>query len=85
MPATPPPPKSAREQKLESLEREVVRGQRALLERNRLVVELIAAGYTQADITRRLNRQREALAADPLTPDAIHVILKRTAQKEQDK
>lgn len=82
MPTTPPPPRSSREQKLESLEREIVRGQRAILERNRLVVELVAAGYTQADITRRLNRQRAALNADPLTPDAIHVILKRTAPKE---
>lgn len=85
MPTPPPPPRSSREQKLESLEREIVRGQRALLERNRLVVELVAAGYTQADITRRLNRQRTALSADLLTPDAIHVILKRTANKETNK
>jgi hypothetical protein len=85
MPTTPPPPRSSREQKLESLERDIVRGQRALLERNRLVVELVASGYTQADITRRLNRQRSALNADHLTPDAIHVILKRTAPKEPNK
>lgn len=85
MPTTPPPPRSSREQKLESLEREIVRGQRALIERNRLVVELVASGYTQADVTRRLNRQRAALSADPLTPDAIHAILKRTTIKEQAK
>jgi hypothetical protein len=85
MPTPTPPPRSSREQKLESLEREIVRGQRALIERNRLVVELVASGYTQADVTRRLNRQRAALSADPLTPDAIHVILKRTANKENNK
>jgi hypothetical protein len=85
MTTTPPPPRSSREQKLEALEREIINGQRALMERNRLVVELVAAGYTQADITRRLNRQRTALSADPLTPDAIHVILKRATQKEQTK
>lgn len=85
MPTTPPPARSSREQRLESLEREIIKGQRALTERNRLVVELVAAGYTQADITRRLNRQRAALNADPLTPDAVHVILKRTAQKEPNK
>ena len=81
----PTPARSSREQKLESLEREIVRGQRALVERNRLVVELVADGYTQADVTRRLNRQRGALSADLLTPDAIHVILKRAANKEPNK
>lgn len=80
-----PPPRSPREQKLEALEREVIRGQRALIERNRLVVELVAMGFTQADVTRRLNRQRTALSAEPLTPDAIHAILKRTTIKEQPK
>jgi hypothetical protein len=84
-PTPPPPPRSSREQKLESLEREIVRGQRALIERNRLVVELASSGYTQADITRRLNRQRTALSAEPLTPDAIHVIIKRTITKEDTK
>jgi hypothetical protein len=85
MPIPPPIPKSSREQKLESLERDIVRGQRALAERNRLVVELVEAGYTQADLTRRLNRQRAALSADLLTPDAVHAILKRTANKEPNK
>jgi DNA-binding NarL/FixJ family response regulator len=85
MPIPPPIPQSSREQKLESLERDIVRGQRALTERNRLVVELVAAGYTQADVTRRLNRQRAALSADLLTPDAVHAILKRTANKEPNK
>jgi hypothetical protein len=80
-----PAPRSSREQKLEALEREVVRGQRALIERNRLVVELVSLGYTQADVTRRLNRQRTALSADLLTPDAIHAILKRNTNKEQPK
>ena len=84
MPTIPtPPPRSSREQKLESLEREIVRGQRALIERNRLVVELVGMGFTQADVTRRLNRQRSALSADLLTPDAIHAILKRTTIKEK--
>jgi hypothetical protein len=85
MPTATPPPRSSREQRLEALEREIVRGQRALVERNRLVVELVGMGFTQADVTRRLNRQRVALSADPLTPDAIHAILKRNTTKEQPK
>jgi hypothetical protein len=84
MPTIPtPPPRTAQEQKLESLEREIVRGQRALIERNRLVIELVGRGFTQADLTRRLNRQRAALSADLLTPDAIHAILKRANTKEK--
>jgi hypothetical protein len=78
-----PLPKSAKEHRLEALERDIVRGQRALTERNRLVVEMVELGYTQADVTRRLNRQRDALDADPLTPDAIHALLKRVTTKEQ--
>lgn len=76
-----PPPSNQMEVRLEQLEREVVKGQRALSERNRLVCEMAGKGYTQADITRRLNRQRTVGGAKPLTPDAIAVIVKRHSER----
>lgn len=80
MPATPTPPRPVTnsEHRLETLERDVVKGQQALEARNRLVVEMVGKGYTQSDITRRLNRQRVIAGADPLTPDAIFAIIKRS-------
>ena len=84
MSTTPPTPRpvTAPEHRLETLERDVVKGQKALEERNRLVVELERKGYTQADLTRRLNRQRLLAGADPLTPDALFMILKRAKEKK---
>ena len=84
MPKNPllPPPRNQLETRLEQLEREVVKGQRALTERNRVVCAMASEGYTQADITRRLNRQRTVAGARPLTPDAVAVIVKRHSEKE---
>jgi len=84
MPKNPmlPPPRNQIETRLEQLEREVVKGQRALNERNKTVCEMAQQGYTQADITRRLNRQRTVAGAKPLTPDAVAVIVKRHSDKE---
>lgn len=73
-----PRPVTASERRLESLERTVVKGHKALDERNRLVVEMVKDGYAQADLARRLNRQRLIAGADPLTPDAVFAILKRS-------
>lgn len=79
---TTPPPASPEEERLESLERAIVKGQRALADRNRLIVEMAANGHTQADLTRRLNRVRSRLGAKELTPDALFVILKRKGGRE---
>lgn len=77
-PPVTPRPKNVSEHRLEALECDVVKGQQALEARNRLVVEMVTKkGYTQSDITRRLNRQRILAKADPLTPDAIFAIIKR--------
>lgn len=81
MTATPitPRPVTADEISLETLERDVVKGQQALEARNRLVVKMVGTGrYTQSNITRRLNRQRLLAKAQPLTPDAIFAIIKRS-------
>lgn len=78
-----PRPVTAAEYRLEALERDVVKGQHALEERNHLVVMMTRKGYTQADLTRRLNRQRVIGGAAPLTPDALFMILKRAKEKKQ--
>lgn len=83
MSTTPPRPVTASEVRLETLERDVIKGQQALEARNRLVVEMEAKGYTQADLTRRLNRQRVIAGGTPLTPDALFMILKRAKEKKE--
>lgn len=78
-----PPPRNSNEQKLEALERDVIKGQAALAARNALVVQMSNKGYSQADLTRRLNRQRQASGARLLTPDALHMIIKRSTDRKR--
>ena len=84
MSTTPPTPRpvTASEHRLETLERDVVKGEKALKERNRLVVSMFHKGHRQAELTRRLNRQRLIAKADPLTPDAIYMIIKRDEERK---
>jgi hypothetical protein len=63
--------------RLEDLERAVVLGQKALIERNRMVVELADAGHSGASIYHRLNAVRAEEGAQPLTPDAVYVTIRR--------
>lgn len=62
---------------LEDLERAVVIGQRALADRNRLLVELADQGQTAASLYHRLNAVRAEEGAQPLTRDAIFVAIRR--------
>jgi hypothetical protein len=66
---------------LDKLERVIVKGLLAFDERNALIAALVANGYKQADIARRLNAIRAALGAPTITPDAIAATLKRVANK----
>lgn len=65
------------EQRLADLESTYVLGQRALEERNRLVLEMVDAGYTQADIFRRLNEARVKVGGKPITRDAVFMLVRR--------
>jgi hypothetical protein len=56
---------------LEDLERAVVIGQRAITERNRLLLELSNAGHSNASLYHRLNAIRAEEGAKPLSRDAI--------------
>lgn len=62
---------------LEDLERCVVIGQRALADRNRMLVELHGDGHSAASLYHRLNRVRAEEGAQPLTRDAIFVAIRR--------
>lgn len=62
---------------LEDLERAVVIGQRALADRNRLLVELADQGQSAASLYHRLNAVRVEEGAQPLSRDAIFVAIRR--------
>jgi hypothetical protein len=84
MPRTAPPvgdPLSPDEVDLDRLERMVVAGHHALAARCTLVARMVAAGVSQAHITRRLNRVREQGGADLVTVHAVSAILRREAAK----
>ena len=62
---------------LEDLERAVILGQRALIARNQMLVELADQGHTGASLYHRLNRVRSDEGAQPLTRDAIFIAIRR--------
>lgn len=62
---------------LEDLERTVLLGQRALVQRNRMLVDLADSGHSGASLYHRLNAVRADEGARPLTRDAIHVAIRR--------
>ena len=70
------------EARLDELERIQVEGRKALEARNRLVVEMISQGYSQAEIFHRLNQARAKVGVGPLSRDAVFMLLRRSnAQK----
>ena len=62
---------------LEDLETKVIEGQKALADRNRLLVDLANSGHSSASLYHRLNAVRKDLGARPLSRDAIHVAIRR--------
>lgn len=62
---------------LDDLERAIIIGQRALITRNRLLVELANSGHTGASLCQRLNAVRAEEQASPLTPDAVYIAIRR--------
>jgi len=71
-------------QELDRLEAKICRGLEAFPLRNKLIADLVAEGWTQAELTRRLNQTRIRLGAPQLTPDAIAATLKRQPTKERN-
>ncbi len=78
-------PTSTDTSNLEDLERCVLIGQRALLARNRLLVELADEGHTSASLYHRLNAVRAEEGAEPLSRDAIHVAIRRGRDKRSER
>jgi hypothetical protein len=68
-------------QQLEDLEEAIVLGQRALAERNRLLVALADAGHTSASLFHRINDRRTEIGAPLLSRDAIEAAIRRGRSK----
>lgn len=68
-------------QQLEDLEEAIVAGQRALAERNRLLVALADAGHTSASLFHRINDRRTEIGAPLLSRDAIEAAIRRGRAK----
>jgi hypothetical protein len=69
---------------LAKLEKTIVLGLHAYDERNQLIVDLVASGVKQAEISRLLNDVRIKLKAPVLTPDAVAATIKRVQKKSAD-
>lgn len=65
------------EARLDELERVQLEGRKALDARNRLVVEMIRQGYSQAEVFHRLNQARASVGVRPLSRDAVFMVLRR--------
>lgn len=65
------------EARLDELERLQVEGRKALDERNRLVVEMVRQGYSQAEVFHRLNQARARVGGRPLSRDAVFMLIRR--------
>lgn len=68
------------EARLDELERAQVEGRKALEARNRLVVEMVGSGYSQAEVFHRLNQARARVGVRPLTRDAVFALLRRASK-----
>lgn len=68
------------EARLDELERAQVEGRKALELRNRLVVEMVGSGYSQAEVFHRLNQARATVGVGPLTRDAVFALLRRASK-----
>lgn len=66
------------EARLDELERLQIQGRQALNERNKLVIEMVHRGYSQAEVFHRLNQARAKVGGKPLSRDAVFMLVKRT-------
>ncbi len=69
------------ERMLVDLEAAYVLGQRALKERNQLILDMVDAGVRQADVFRTLNRARVEVGGEPITRDAVFMLVYRNRRK----
>lgn len=68
------------EARLDELERAQVQGRKALEARNRLVVEMVGSGYSQAEVFHRLNQARSKVGVGPLSRDAVFMLIRRASK-----
>jgi len=71
-----------REHELHELERAYAKGTEAMKQRNELLIELIADGYSVADLHRRLNKARTTVGAPLVTHHAVAMVLRRDKKKK---
>lgn len=69
------------ERQLRDLEAAYVLGQRALKERNQLILDMVASGVRQADVFRTLNDARVEVGGEPITRDAVFMLVYRNRRK----
>lgn len=68
--------------RLAHLQHTIVAGNRAMDERNRLLLTSFDAGSTQASLVEILNEVNRSVGESELTPDAIHRAVKRLREKD---
>jgi len=69
------------ERRLRDLEAAYVLGQQALKERNQLIIDMVNDGVRQADVFRLLNETRAEVGGEPITRDAVFMLVYRNRKK----
>lgn len=67
-------------QTLADLERKVVTGNLAMVQRNRMIVEMFDSGHRQSDIMRTINSVRVDMGQKPVTLGAVHILIRRAKE-----
>jgi hypothetical protein len=82
----PPRPKNAYEAQLEAAQKAVTLGQKADIERKRLLLKLWEGGMTQAELAERLTRASVAAGGKPVSENSVYKLLAvlRRSELEQE-
>lgn len=75
-------PSTDEERTLVALQKDVSRGNLAVIQRNALLLDMFQAGYRQNQLTDLLNGATEATGDLPLTQGAVHKAIKRLRNGE---
>jgi hypothetical protein len=70
------------ERKLVALQRDVSRGNLAVIERNRLLMVMFEAGHSQPELTALLNAGASDVGDRPMTDGAVQKAIVRLRRKE---
>jgi hypothetical protein len=75
-------PTTDEERQLVALQKDVSRGNLAVIQRNALLLDMFRSGYRQNQLTDLLNGATEATGDLPLTQGAVHKAIKRLRNGE---